>query len=105
MKTIKALKSVTIWNFIFLFSWILTFVCLSIDSNSIGILAVYGWMVNPFAIIACIRCLKIYLKERKDPISNRLIAKKWVWIFLWPVFTTILWGLGGGLFVYFTGGV
>ena len=112
MKTLKALKTATIWNCIFCFSCILSTVCLAIDEYynasklfSIGILSVYGWMVNPFAIISCFWCLKAYLSERKDPDYKQIIGRKWVWIFIWPVITTALWLLGGLLFVKFTGGV
>lgn len=112
MRTLKELKSVTIWNCIFCFSCILSTVCLVIDEYcevnklfNIGMLAVCGWMVNPFAIISCYRCLKVFLMERKNPDHNKIIGRKWVWIFIWPVVTTILWVLGGLLFVNYTGGV
>ncbi len=112
MKTLKALKTATIWNCIFCFSCILSTVCFAIDEYynasllfSIGFLFVYGWMVNPFAIISCYWCLKAYLSEHKDPDYKQIIGRKWVWIFIWPIITTALWFLGGGLFVKFTGGV
>ena len=56
MKTLKALKAVAIWNCIFCFSCVASTVFLAIhhyfhlDSYlHIGVLFVYGWMVNPFA--------------------------------------------------------
>ena len=112
MKTLKALKTVTTWNCIFTVSWILSIASLAIDEYcdvsilfSIGILAIYGWMVNPFAIISCFRCLKIYLAERSNPEYKQVIGRKWVWTWIWPIITTILYILGAGLFVKFTGGV
>lgn len=112
MKTIKALKTVTIWNCIFCFSCILSVICLAINHycntnalSLIGAISVYGWMVNPIPLILCIRCFKLYLKERKDELTKQAIGWKWIWIFVWPIITTILWLLSGGLFVMFTGGV
>ena len=111
MKTLKAIKTATIWNCIFCFSCVLSTVCLAIaegyDSRlfDVGMIAVYGWMVNPFPIISCIRCLTVYLAERKNPMYQQMIGRKWVWIILWPVITTVLWIVSGGLFVKFTGGV
>lgn len=56
MKTLNALKAVAIWNCIFCFSCVASTVFLAIhhyfhlDSYlHIGVLFVYGWMVNPFA--------------------------------------------------------
>ena len=112
MKTLKALKNATIWNCVFCFSWVLSTACLVIDEYydirfifSFGIIFIYGWMVNPFPIISCFRCLKVYLTERKIPINKQLIGRKWVWIFIFLFVTTVLWILGVGLFVKFTGGV
>ena len=112
MKTLKALKTAAIWNCVFCFSWVLSTACLVIDEYydisfffSFGIIFIYGWMVNPFPIISCFRCLKVYLKERQNPYYEHVIGRKWIWIFIWPIITTILWIIGGGLFVKFTGGV
>jgi hypothetical protein len=111
-KTLKALKTATIWNCIFCFSCVLSTICFAIDEyydvsilRGIGIITVYGWMVNPFAIISCFRCLKVYLLERKDPDYKQIIGRKRFWIFIWPIITTVLWLFGGLLFVKFTGGV
>ena len=112
MKTLKALKAVAIWNCIFCFSCVASTVFLAIhhyfhlDSYlHIGVLFVYGWMVNPFAIISCFRGLKIYLTERTILECKHLIGKKWIWFVVLPIVTTVLWLLVGGLFVEFTGGV
>ena len=112
MKTIKALKAVTIWNCIFCFFWILSILCLAIHEYydvyilfGIGVIGIYGWMVNPFPIISCYRCHKIYLAERQVPLYKQQVGKKWVWIYIWPIITTVLWIVGGVLFVEFTGGV
>lgn len=112
MKTTKALKTATIWNCIFCFSCVLSTVCFAIDEYydvstlfGIGILAIYGWMVNPFPIISCFRCLKTYLAERKIPLYKQTIGRKWIWIIIWPIITTILWVICSVLFVEFTGGV
>ncbi len=112
MKTLKALKAITIWNCIFIFSCIISIICLAVNHyyntnvlSLIGTLFVYGWMVNPIPLILCIRCLKLYLTERKNETTKQIIGWKWIWLFVWPIITTTLWWLGGGLFVKFTGGV
>lgn len=112
MKTLRALRRLNLWGCIFCFFCVLSMGCLAIFSVSgsgamfgIGSLAVYGWMVNPFPILSCVRCLKAYLKDRKDPEEKRLIGRKWIRILLWPAITTVFWLLCGILFVAFTGGV
>ena len=112
MKTLKALKTATIWNCIFCLSCIISIICFAVNHyyntnllSLIGTLFVYGWMVNPIPLILCIRCFKLYLTERKNEKSKQTIGNKWIWIFIWPVITTAFWVLGGGLFVVITGGV
>ena len=112
LKTLKALKNVTIFNCIFCISWLVSIICLYVYNRydvrvflDIGVLSVYGWMVNPLGLIFCYRALKAYLSERKDPAYKQMIGKRWIWILIWPVITTVIWVIGGGLFVLFTGGV
>ena len=111
-KTLKALKTATIWNCIFCCSCILSTVCFALNHFygislffSIGVLVMYGWIVNPFGIISCFRCLKVYLSEYKTPGSKQIIGRKWIWIFVWPIVTIAFWLIAGGLFIEFTGGV
>ena len=112
MQTIKALKAAAVWSCVFCASCILSTVCFAVDECYdvkvlfvIGVITVYGWMVNPFAIISCFRSLKIYLAERKKPDCKQMIGRKWVWIIVFPIITTVFWLLGGLLFIKFTGGV
>ena len=112
MKTLKALKTATIWNCIFCFSCLISIICFAVNHyyhtnllSLIGTLFVYGWMVNPIPLILCIRCLKLYLTERKNEESKQTIGNTWIWILVWPVITTAFWVFGGGLFVVITGGV
>ena len=112
MKTLSTLKVAAKHNCVFCFFWIISIACLAIYEYynvytlfGIGVIAVYGWMVNPFAIISCFRCFKVYLTERKNPNYKQIIGIKWIWIFLFPIITTFLWLLGGVLFIEFTGGV
>lgn len=112
MKTLKKLKTTFILNGIFCFCCIASTICLAINHYcniyiffGIGVLLAYGWMVNPFAIISCFRCFAAYLSERKMPECKQLIGRKWVWIIIWPIITTILYLLSAGLFIAFTGGV
>ncbi len=102
MKTLKALRVATIRNCIFCVFWTLTHICLIVTQHhnapiffDIAMLSVYGWMVNPFPIFSCFRCLKIYLTERKHPEQKQRIGKKWIWALVWPIITTVLWLCGG----------
>lgn len=112
MKTLKALKITSILNGIFCFFCIASIVCVAINHHydayffsGLGVLLSYGWIINPVGIISFILCLILYLTERKQPDHKQLIGRKWIWIFVWPIITTIFWLFGGGLFVIFTGGV
>ncbi len=113
MNTRKALRRASIWSGIFCFFCVLSTVCFAIyyyfdvsyDFVGVGMLSVYGWMVNPMPILSCILCLTVYLKVRKDPEAKEIIGKRWIWIFVLPAITTVFWLLGSILFVTFTGGV
>ena len=112
MKTLKALKTATIWSCIFCLSCIISIICFAINhyhkSNFLSLIGtsfIYGWMVNPIPFILCVRCFKIYLTERKNEIAKQTIGRKWIWIFILPVITTAFFVFGGGLFVLITGGV
>ena len=112
MKTLKSIKITYMLNSIFCFFCIVSTVCFAIYEYfsfsiffSIGMLSLIGWMVNPVGIISFITCLTTFIAERKQPQAKELIGKKWLWIFFWPIITTVFWLLGGGLFVEFTGGV
>jgi hypothetical protein len=111
MKTLKALRAVTIWNCIFCVFWIITHICLLMNPYcstpvffSVAMLSLPGWMINPFPMHSCFQCLKIYWTERKNPEQKQHIGKKWVWALVWPIITTALWLCGGGMFVVMTGG-
>ncbi len=112
MKTLKELKTVTVWNCIFCFSCIISIICFAVNHyyntdllSLIGTLFVYGWMVNPIPLILCIRCFKSYLTERKNEESKQTIGNRWIWILVCPVIATAFWVIGGVLFVVITGGV
>ena len=112
MKTLKALKITSVLNGIFCFFCIASTVCFAINRyfdlraffDAANIL-VYGWIINPVGIISFIICLVLFLGERKHPEAKQSMEKKWVWIFIWPVITTILYLAAGGLTVAFTGGI
>ena len=112
MKTLKALKITSILNGIFCFFCVASTVCFAItrycDSNlffSIGNILIYGWMINPIGIISFVICLPLFLTERKDQESKNAMGKKWIWVFVWPIITTLLYLVSGILTVAFTGGV
>ena len=112
MKTLRALKIASILNSIFCLSCIISIICFAVNHyyqtnllSLIGVLFVYGWMVNPIPLISCILCFILYLTERKVETERQTIGWKWIWILIWPVITTAFWVFGGGLFVIITGGV
>ena len=112
MKTLRALKIASILNSIFCLSCVISIICFAVNHyyqtnllSLIGVLFVYGWMVNPIPLISCVLSFKFYLTERKSEMARQIIGQKWIWIFIWPVITTAFWVIGGGLFVEITGGV
>ena len=112
MKTLKALKAMYILNGVFVFCCIASTICCAINHYSniytffgIGVILAYGWIVNPSAIISCFCCFTFYLYEHKSPEFKQLVGKKWIWIFIFPIITTVLYLLSAVLFVGFTGGV
>ena len=117
MKTLKALKITSILNGIFCLFCIASIVCHKIadyqfiagdnwrTSFDIANMLMYGWIVNPIAPISFTICFILFLVERKQPENRQLIGKKWVWIFAWPVITTIFYFTALMLFIAITGGV
>ena len=112
MKTLKALKITSVLNGIFCFFCIASTVCFAINRyfdlrtffDTANIL-VYGWIINPVGIISFVVCLVLFLVERKQPENRQLIGRKWIWIFIWPIVTTVLYLAAAVLTVAFTGGV
>ena len=117
MKTTKALKITSVLNSIFCLFCIASTICFAIahyqvlaDDQwrtffSIANILIYGWVVNPVAPISFVVCIVLFLIERKQPESKQLIGKKLIWIFAWPVITTVLYLTAIVLTVAFTGGV
>jgi len=111
MKTLKALKISFVLNCIFCIFCILSTLCLVMDRYfdiailfAIGQLSIFGWLLNPLALISSFWGLKTYLKERKTPEQKKLIGNSWIWACVWPVITTVLWLVCMVLFVQYTGG-
>ncbi|MBE6639828.1 MAG: hypothetical protein E7616_10390 [Ruminococcaceae bacterium] len=112
MKTLKALKITSILNSIFCILCIASTVCFAVnhyynlrDFFSVGMILVYGWIINPVGIVSFFVCLVLFLIERKNQASKQAIGKKWIWIFIWPIVTTVFYITAGGLMVVLTGGV
>lgn len=112
MKTLKALKITSILQSIFCFFCTASSVCFAVsyfcDSRTtfnIANIMIYGWILNPIAIISFIICLALFLAERKQSEAKQVLGKKWVWIFIWPVITTVFYIIACILTVAFTGGV
>ncbi len=112
MKTVKALKITSVLNSIFCLFCIASTICFAVNRYfdlrvffDIANILVYGWIINPVGIISFVVCLVLFLFERKESEAKQVMGKKWVWIFIWPVMTTVLYLTAGVLTVAFTGGV
>ena len=112
MKTLKALKITSILNGIFCFCCILSIGGLAIgnyyDSQicwSIGNILTITWIINPIGLVSFGICLSLFLKERKNQEAKQIMGKKWIWIFIWPIITTVVYLMTGGMFAAITGGV
>jgi len=112
MKTLKALKITSILQILFCVCCIASVLCFALDDNyksdllfGFGMILFVNYIINPIGIVAFIINLIMFFVERKRPENRNLIGKKWVWIFIWPVVTTVLWLASVVLFVQFTGGV
>lgn len=112
MKTLKALKITSIFQIIYCLYCFVPILFLAIGDNtgvftytSIGILLFCFTVINP-TVIACF-CINIskFLAERREPEQKKIIGIKWIWIFVWPVVTTICFTISGLLFIKYTGGV
>lgn len=111
MKTLKALKITSVLNSIFCILCVASTVCFAInyyynlyDFFSVGMLLLYGWVINPSGIVSFIICLRLYLTERKSQEAKQTLGMKWIWIFIWPVVTTVFYVTAGVLMVVLTGG-
>lgn len=118
MKTLKALKITSVLQIIFCLFCVVSTVGFAIaqyafvhDSDlwrtilEISNVLMYGWITNPVAPISFVVCLVLFLIERRQPENRQFIGKKWIWIFIWPVITTVFYFASAILFVVFTGGV
>lgn len=112
MKTLKAIKVTSILNSIFCFICIASTLCFAINRYfdlriffDIANILVYGWIINPVGMISFVICFVLFLVEHKDFEAKQVLGKKWIWIFIWPIITTIFYITAGGLMVVLTGGV
>lgn len=112
MKTLKAIKVTSILNSIFCFFCIASTFCFAINRYfdlriffDIANILVYGWIISPVGIISFVICLVLFLMEHRDSEAKQVMGKMWIWIFIWPVITTVLYLTTGVLTVAFTGGV
>ena len=112
MKTLRSLKITSFLNGIYCFCCVLFAVSLVIlQHRSIGAVRVlstvgaFGWLLNPTPLVTFIVNLVLFLTERQDPQARQKIGRKSVWIFLWPVITTVFYFIAMGFLVEITGGV
>ena len=116
MKTLKALKITSILNSIFCLCCITSLTCLAINRycalgtfeniiTIIGGIPLLCWIINPVGIVSFTVCLVLFLIERKNQEAKQAMGKKWIWIFVWPVITTVFYFTSICLLVEITGGV
>lgn len=118
MRTRKVLKITSVLNGIFCLLCVASTVCFAISDylyahhmaswdiflNIAGVLAL-GWAVNPAAPISFVIGMIIFCMEYRQPENRPLIGKKWIWILVWPVITTIFYFAALIFAMAFTGGV
>lgn len=112
MKTLKALKITSIlsvlhclWSIIFVACLIISWHFNSDIITNIGVISIFGWMINPLPVISASISLTLYWDERHSPEAKQLIGKKYIWIFIWPLITSIFYFIAMGFFLYAARGV
>lgn len=112
MKTLKTLKITSFFQFIYcLYCFVPTIFFIISDNTGnftyteIGIFLFCFTIINPTVIVSfCVNISK-FLAEFRDPEQKKIIGYKWIWIFIWPVLTTMFFIISGLLFIKYTGGV
>lgn len=98
MKTLKVLKITSIIQGLYCLYCFVIFLLIFIGFNTtantclqIGTFIFYSTI--EFTIFIAPVCFFInlfsFIKERKDPEHKKIIGKKWIWIFVWPIITTV----------------
>ena len=112
MKTLKALKITSILQIIYCIYCFVPTIFFVISDNTgnftyteIGILLFCFTLINPTVITSFCVNLSLFLSEQNKPEQKKIIGAKWVWIFAWPIITTIFFTISGLLFIKYTGGV
>ncbi len=98
MKTLKALKITSIIQGIYcLYCLVITLlliisfvanvnICLRIGTFLFYSTVEISILIAPLCFIAN---LTVFLKERICSDEKKIIGKKWIWIFIWPIITSI----------------
>ena len=112
MKTLKSLKITSILQIIYCLYCFIPTIFLAIGDTTdnftytnIGIFLFCFTVINPTVIVSFCVNISIFLTERSKPEQKKIIGAKWVWIFVWPIITTIFFTISGLLFIKYTGGV
>lgn len=112
MKTIKWLKITIILQVVFAFFCILSPLCFAINRYfdmdmffSLGNILVYGWIINPTALITTVIGLIFFFYEKGVADNRKIIGKKWIWFVMFFTIDILLYLTAGILTVAFTGGV
>ncbi len=110
MKTQKWLKLSFIWQAIYIVSCVASTACFEIYHVNdqillfnIGMLLMYGWIINPVGLVTPIVGMTYYLIEKRSTESKAMIGVKWIWFILFFIFDTLLYLFAGVRFVNITG--
>ena len=108
MKTLRNLKITGIIQTIYCAYSLISTLLMIIASNT-GNLALLNKMAflfyytvefSMFILPVCfVVNLESFIKERKHPEQRNIIGKKWIWIFIWPVITSICFFIHGFPFI------
>lgn len=112
MKTLKSLKYTSIFQIIYCLYCLIPIFFIVLGKSSgiftyteIGTFLFCFVVINPTAIISFIINMSCFLAELKDSDQKKIIGLKWVWIFIWPIITTVFFITSGTIFTLLTGGV
>ena len=96
MKTTKALKTTSIIQIAFCVYYLLSFLLIVIGTNwgpiALANIALFlFYFFTCYSIIIIPICffinLGFFISDCHNPEQKKLLGKKWIWIFVWPVIT------------------
>ena len=108
MKTSKALKITSIIQIVFCLYYLLSFLLIVIGTNAgpiflANIALFLFYFFTCYSIIIVPICffvnLPFFIIDCTNPEQKKILGKKWIWIFIWPVLTTAFYILSALPFI------